>query len=1119
MSRPGSEWTRTLWGLIGLVTVTSTALAIWIHHVWSHSDQVLATAVRAHLDRIAPDVDVQFSSCRFDLLRRVRVDDIELTTRDGRKLASIPSITVAIDRDALAQRQQLVIQHITLHQPHLHLARNDSGQWNWQNLINHTGQPIQLPEWTVQDARIDIQLDGQPGQARTLQHLDLQLVPGGHDRYVIDAHAQVLAQHPATSTAQLELNGHWQLTKPTDQADQADQADQTAHGLSLDGTLNDFTIDKSLVELVTELAGSKLPSSLPDGLPDLAELASGLGQADLAFRVTRWDPKADWDYRMLLTLKQGQLTLPLPNGPDRTLSRIQGQVYLDPRQLQIKNLRGYEAGTSAIVNGLVARSNTTQGSRLDVALKDVALDQRLRKQLPAAWQTLLDVYAPSGTVHITTSLELSPTGSWTPTNSVLTANSCKVKHARFPYPLEQLTGTLSQQGATRDWTVQIDAIAAGRPVQFRGQIQNAGPEAASQLDISVDRLPIDDQLLQAVSPAARRSLEALALRGAVDLRARIVRPPGTNRKPTTTLNGRLVQASVRFDKFPWPINEITGNFQATIQPNQYDWTFEKLNGHHRHASVNGSAHFDGQSGQPRHFALDLDVQHVNLDDQLRNACTKELADLWDRIRPSGSLDGRIEFRRENSQPVQITIPHFTIDRGTLQLTAFPYKLTNVHASGHYGLTDDNHRRLTLNSLAARHGETRITTGGILEIDNRKDWMIRLESLACNKLVANNDLLQALPPRLRQTLIGLNPQGPFHVGGLIELRGAGEPGFPITAAWNLETRLPGNQLSAGVQLKHVAGRITSRGKWYGQHAEMTGHFALDSATLWGYRFQDIRGPFHYRNHDLVIGSSQAFAPKRTRRDNLNIPLQERVTARAVGGLFTLDAQARIDELSHYHVKMNMSEAKLEQFAKLYLKDPQKLKGVMRGWVDLRGRGNSPADVVGRGQLQVSPAELYQLPIIVQLFDVLSLGPQQQTAFRYAQCDFQVARSRIQFNSIDLVGNSLQLRGRGEATFAGQVGLDFYSMLPTSRLNIPFLQPLITPLTTGWVAVRVDGKTNNPRARIRPAPVLDDALRGFLSALEHPARKRQLPPLNPPFGQRRTSLIPNSPTTRIDRNPKR
>jgi hypothetical protein len=187
-------------------------------------------------------------------------------------------------------------------------------------------------------------------------------------------------------------------------------------------------------------------------------------------------------------------------------------------------------------------------------------------------------------------------------------------------------------------------------------------------------------------------------------------------------------------------------------------------------------------------------------------------------------------------------------------------------------------------------------------------------------------------------------------------------------------------------------------------------------------------------------------------------------------------------------------------------------VMRGWVDLRGQGNSPSTITGKGQLQISPAELYELPIVVQLFDVLSLGPPQQTAFRYAQCDFQLANSRFRFNSIDLVGNSLQLRGRGEATFAGQVGLDFYSMLPQSRLPIPFLQPLIAPLTTGWVAVRVDGKANNPQARIRPAPVFDDALRGFLSALDNPAGRRQLPPLNAPFGHRRRTFPLTSPAAR-------
>ena len=1103
MKRQRSEWKRTLWGLLGLLIVTGSGATIWVHHVWSHSDQVLTQVVRANLDRLAPGIQVRFSSCRFDLLRRVRVDDVELSTSDGRPLATIPSITIAIDRQALAQRQQLIIQQVTLHQPQLHLARNADGHWNWQDVAQRSVEPTLLPAWTVKDGRVLFSLAGDPARSRSLEHLELKLVPAGSDRYVLDGHGQLPSPNSSRPAARLSLNGHWRVPD---------------HGLSIRGQLDDVTLDPELMDFIAGLSSR----AHADRASDSAEAThappldprdlDATAHAKLAFRVTRWQSDADWDYRLLLTLTDGQLKLPLPTGTTRTLERLSGQVYLDPRQLQIKNLLGHDGGTTVGLHGLVPRTTDPQGGHLEVVLKDVTLDKQLRDILPPEWQAIFDIYGVSGLVDLATSLRPTAAGAWQPTDSVVTARGCRVQHTRFPYPLEQVTGTLTQLGSSRDLVVEINAVAGDRPILFRGRVQDAGPEASSQIDISVNRLPIDDQLLQAVSPGVRRSLQALALSGAADVRAQLNRPAGLGRQSTTRINGRLRNASVRFQSFPWPIDEIGGEFTATIAPTGYAWRFEKLTGRHADASLSGSGQLDGKPGVPGRFSLDLDVRHVALDAELRKACSSELGSLWDRVRPTGRLDASIEIRRNGTRKVQVTIPRFTISEGTLQLTGFPYRLTDVRASGHYGLTDDQQRRLTLNSLAARHGPTRITTRGILEIDGRRDWMLRLESLACDELVADKDLLEALPGRLRQTVSNLNPQRPFHLGGLIELRGAGDPGFPITAAWNLETRLPDNRLSAGVQLENVVGRITSRGKWYGQHAEITGQFALDSASLWGYRFKDIRGPFQYRNQDLVIGSSQAFAPRRTRIESLSIPLQERVTARAVGGLFTLDAQARIDQQSSYHVKLNMSEAKLEQFAKLYLHDPRKLKGVMRGWVDLRGRGNSPADLTGRGQLQVSPAELYELPIIVQLFDVLSLGPPQQTAFRYAQCDFELARSRIVFNSIDLVGNSLQLRGRGQATFDGRVGLDFYSMLPKSRLPIPFLQPLIAPLTTGWVAVHVDGMTNQPRASIRPAPVLDDALRNFLGALEHPAGRRQPPPLNAPFGQRNRSLLPNSPAAR-------
>ena len=158
MTRTRSEWKRTLWGLVGLLLVTGSAATIWIHHVWSHSDRLLEQVVRAHLDRLTPGINVEFSSCRFDLLRRVRFDDVELTTIDGQPLASVPRIVISIDREALAERQQLLIQKVTLHQPHLRLVRDTKGGWNWRDLAPQQDERTMFPEWTIDRGRVEITL-------------------------------------------------------------------------------------------------------------------------------------------------------------------------------------------------------------------------------------------------------------------------------------------------------------------------------------------------------------------------------------------------------------------------------------------------------------------------------------------------------------------------------------------------------------------------------------------------------------------------------------------------------------------------------------------------------------------------------------------------------------------------------------------------------------------------------------------------------------------------------------------------------------------------------------------------------------------------------------------------
>ncbi|MDC0175842.1 hypothetical protein OAJ60_02800, partial [Planctomycetaceae bacterium] len=238
MTHRWSEWKRTLWGLFGLLVITGSAAGIWVHHVWSHSDKLLAQVVRDNLDQLAPGLNVQFSSCHFDLLRRVRVENIELTTPDGQPLASVPQITVAIDRQALAGHQQLVIQQITLHRPHLHLVRDSQDVWNWQHLTKGVAVRTVLPSWTVEDGQVDITLADDPDRSRSLEQLNLQLVPAGADRYLLDGHG--LFTHPQSSqpAAGLTLSGQWRVTNS---------------GVSIHGQLSDLLADPSLVEFITGL--------------------------------------------------------------------------------------------------------------------------------------------------------------------------------------------------------------------------------------------------------------------------------------------------------------------------------------------------------------------------------------------------------------------------------------------------------------------------------------------------------------------------------------------------------------------------------------------------------------------------------------------------------------------------------------------------------------------------------------------------------------------------------------------------------------------------------------------------------------------------------------------------
>ena len=173
--------------------------------------------------------------------------------------------------------------------------------------------------------------------------------------------------------------------------------------------------------------------------------------------------------------------------------------------------------------------------------------------------------------------------------------------------------------------------------------------------------------------------------------------------------------------------------------------------------------------------------------------------------------------------------------------------------------------------------------------------------------------------------------------------------------------------------------------------------------------------------------------------------------------------------------------------------------MNGKLTFSGKGPSPLSIVGQGYVDVTQAQLYELPVLVSVFTVPNLRtPADNKAFRYGFADFQMRQGIFDFTDIRLVGDTVSLVGRGFVGFAGEqerrIGFDFYT---DARNRIPVIGPLVGMIGSGWVRVRVDGTIDNSKAVMKPrVPILDEAFGGLIESLE--SGQMQNRPLQPAAG---------------------
>ncbi|MEY2727761.1 MAG: hypothetical protein RLZZ458_3628, partial [Planctomycetota bacterium] len=735
----------------------------------------------------------------------------------------------------------------------------------------------------------------------------------------------------------------------------------------------------------------------------------------------------------------------------------------------------------------------SRAAEASLQLENFPVSMELRPLLPPKTQRFFDQFQPAGTVSGNLRLRQFASGRWLPvTLEGQTQDAAMIFH-RFRRPINGITATIRQRPLPPDAAsmqdVILDVTAVGRAgedtVEAKGWLRNPGAEMEVRFDVQAPRVPIDGQFRDALDDAGRRVIESLNLNGAASVGLACYRAPGLDQPTDLLLRAAVSDSQMRFRGFPYQIENLRGTVE--FDSKQKTWVFTNLQGSHGDAQLSCSGRFRGLPA-PGVLELTVTAAAAGLDADLFNALPESSRRIWTIVNPEGTVNLRsiISWTAVPGQRPTVRLEDVNVYDAAICPRPFPYRMRIQSARLSYDPNDPRaagNQHCEIHSIQADHDGAAISASGWAEAGPNGDWQVHLNDVNAMDLQPDDHLRAALPDGWRQTLSRLAQTGLISVeNSEIDFRGTTDPAVPMTAAWDLNLRLNDCEIAAGLDLKRIHGLVNARGVWDGVSLQNDGEFTLQNAEVLDMAVTDIHGPWSMTDNELVLGNRDVILGRVLPG---TVAVDSRVQANAFGGSLEMDGIVKLAAGSTYRFFGELKDAQLEQYARLHAPQQTSMRGVVNSWIFVTGDGNTARNMKGQGQLQINPAALYEIPVVLELLSAMSrlnfLVP-NRTAFDYALMSFQIRDEAFEFDPIDLVGNSISLRGRGRVGFGGDVVLDFFSRPPRGTgLRNP-LSDILMSSATQWVTVQVRGTTSRPQTSVSNRPQIDESMRQFLNSFE-------------------------------------
>ena len=920
------------------------------------------------------------------------------------------------------------ITGVRVRRPVVHAARRADGTWSLATLAGRrtTGQLVPV---TVEDATVLVD-DARLQSRATLRQVALDIQPAAAD-------AAGVAWATVRGSAAADL---------FDRATFQGRVAPAAGAFELAGTLESLDITPRLA--------APLPTDDPVVARFREALAAARGRVSLGWRAAgSLAALGQAMFDVQGRLESGRFehaALPF------AVSDVAATFKADRTGVVVETFEGHSGSTlirgSGRLHGWTAAADydlLVEAERLTVARH---WEDLLPEPAAAQWRKLL----PAGEVDVRAQIARRG-GAVDPRVSVRCRN-VSITHYRFPYRLDRTVGTAVLEG--RSLSLHLTGQAGGHPVQVTGALSFDQPGATGHVEVRGDGMRIDDALLAAMPPRSADIVRTLRAAGTFDFVFRHERSPTLPGGHANSLGIRLAQCSMAYAGFPYPLTNVSGR----IRMDRGTWTFQDLVGMNDTGMVRCTGSLVPAADGDGTLTLRLTGTGVVLERELRDALPPGMRRIWDDLDPRGNAEfvATVSHQvkaRKTVVEVEATPHDQTV---SIEPAWFPYRLEQLR--GKLAWKDGVMR---FEGVRGVHARTTVAAEGTCRFTPEGGWHVSFAQLSADRFRADHDVIQAMPAGVRRALAAVRPRGLMSLSGALDIYSVAAAGAPA-AAWDVVVDMEQGGLDVGLPLEHVHGSVRLRGASDGRAWQATGDMAIDSAMWRGVQLASVTGPVAMDANgvrfSIASGGTETAPPKR-------------VEARVAGGVLALDGRVAADESGAFAVTASLADADLERLsgdALPAVDGGQRHKGRVSATLELSGLRAGTHSLVGRGQVKLRDAAIYELPVVVALLKVLRIKAPDRNAFGSSFVDFRIEGPHAYLDTIELSGDAISLVGTGEVDFDTNLRLVFRSIMGDSEQQLPIMKRVLGGASGQFMLIHVDGTLAQPDVSTEAFPTLAAAL---------------------------------------------